>query len=620
MGRILDAGRVFHKDGIPAAGGTAVFYKTGTTTKKTTHSDPAYTVDNSNPMTLGSDGRLPAETFGIGSYTIRVTDVNGALIWAENDVQPQVTDITNVVYYNATGDGVTDDAVACQTALSIGGNVTFPSPGTYLIGTTLSIPSNTRVVIEAGASVKAKGSLDGHIFTNSDQTAGNTNISFLGGGTINGNKANQTASASSSAIYLVKSNYVDIGHLYIHDTNSDGVHLDNGTQGVYTTHQTIHNLNIIDAGTTSGTLRRRGIRVTNANGLEVRDCYIEGAEEGGIGASGKYVNISGCVVRTSDLSTTLKSAAYTMDGNNGVSHWNLTNCVSIGCGTGIRINGDVTVTGAVNISNCQFIDSQYSGIFLNDGIKDIQISNSLFVNNGRSAVAVAVDDGRAGIDIKPGAGMTAVDISIIGCRFYDDDATTQVEGIYMQGATSRVLIDDCNFTGSTQATRNASTGTGIEYGSKNIGSNLYAKAQYANLAVTTSATTTETTMHAITFLADEIVTSTVLEFEYWLQDTYSAGATHTYRLKCGAVSYDLTVTPTTSGPLRISGFIRFDTDPAEVFVRLHQTPSTGAQVGQIKRGSITLPTLSASWIFSLTAQTNIAAGYISLFSARVRPV
>lgn len=88
MGRILDAGRVFHKDDKVAAAGKALFYITGTTTLKDTFSDPDLSVKNANPLTLGSDGRLPAEVFGSGSYTVRVNDINGALVWAEDDIQP----------------------------------------------------------------------------------------------------------------------------------------------------------------------------------------------------------------------------------------------------------------------------------------------------------------------------------------------------------------------------------------------------------------------------------------------------------------------------------------------------------------------------------------------------
>ena len=211
--------------------------------------------------------------------------------------------------------------------------------------------------------------------------------------------------------------------------------------------------------------------------------------------------------------------------------------------------------------------------------------------------------------------MTAVDISILGCRFYDDDATTQVEGIYMQGATSRVLIDDNNFTGSTQATRNSSTGTGIRIGHKNIGSNLYA---HESLSVAT-VTTAETTMHAITFLADEISTSTVLEYDYYISDTLAG--VKTYRLKLGSNAHTFaSITPAIAGIVRIHGFVRFATTTSNFFTQLDLPPASNALIGQIKTEGVTTPTLTASWIFSLTAESDNASGSCTIKSAFVRPV
>jgi len=100
MGRILDAGRVFK-----APGGQAYFYTTGTTTLKATFSDAALAVQNANPLTLDAEGRLPAEVFGTGSYTVRVVDTNGALVWTEDDVRGHDAQGLN---YNQGGTGAVD--------------------------------------------------------------------------------------------------------------------------------------------------------------------------------------------------------------------------------------------------------------------------------------------------------------------------------------------------------------------------------------------------------------------------------------------------------------------------------------------------------------------------------
>lgn len=87
MSRLIDAGRVFQDDnGDPLSGGTVTFYTSGTTTLKNTYADADLTVANSNPLTLGADGRLLVNVFGSGAYTVRVADVNGATIWSADEV------------------------------------------------------------------------------------------------------------------------------------------------------------------------------------------------------------------------------------------------------------------------------------------------------------------------------------------------------------------------------------------------------------------------------------------------------------------------------------------------------------------------------------------------------
>jgi len=73
--------------------------------------------------------------------------------------------VLDVRDYGAVGDGVADDAFAIQTALdtanSVGGGTVFVPEGTFIIGTQLSIYSNTSLIgVNPGASIiKATGSM-----------------------------------------------------------------------------------------------------------------------------------------------------------------------------------------------------------------------------------------------------------------------------------------------------------------------------------------------------------------------------------------------------------------------------------------------------------------------------
>lgn len=116
--RILDPGRPFFDDDR-AAGGRVFFYSNRTTTLKTTYSDLAQTVANTNPITLDSDGRLPVEVFGHGPYTVRVNDINGDVIWDEDDINNSSLDtIANLKDFDGAADGTTDDLAALNRAIA----------------------------------------------------------------------------------------------------------------------------------------------------------------------------------------------------------------------------------------------------------------------------------------------------------------------------------------------------------------------------------------------------------------------------------------------------------------------------------------------------------------------
>ena len=95
----------------------------------------------------------------------------------------------------ATGDGVTDDALAFQAALDSGfARIVVPF-GTYLIGQGLLIGSDTELIIHPHARIKfgdgaGQGDTD-FLLTNRDHTDGNSNI-LIAGGVWDGNNPGNT--------------------------------------------------------------------------------------------------------------------------------------------------------------------------------------------------------------------------------------------------------------------------------------------------------------------------------------------------------------------------------------------------------------------------------------------
>lgn len=95
--------------------------------------------------------------------------------------------------YGAIGDGMTDDSAAFQSALNAGGNILVPAGSTFLIGSTLSISSNTLLLIEG--TLQAQNTLDAPIMTASHKT----NVKISGAGIIKVNASNRASTQGNLA-------------------------------------------------------------------------------------------------------------------------------------------------------------------------------------------------------------------------------------------------------------------------------------------------------------------------------------------------------------------------------------------------------------------------------------
>jgi len=85
-GRFYDPNPVYFDllSNQPVAGGFLQFYNQGTTAPKMTWSDQALTIPNANPVPLDSSGRANVNIWLSGSYSVRLTDSLGAVIWTRD--------------------------------------------------------------------------------------------------------------------------------------------------------------------------------------------------------------------------------------------------------------------------------------------------------------------------------------------------------------------------------------------------------------------------------------------------------------------------------------------------------------------------------------------------------
>ncbi len=85
-GRFYDPNPVYFDtlSNQPVAGGFLQFYDQGTTNPRMTWSDQGLTIPNTNPVPLDSSGRANVNIWLSGSYTVRLTDILGAVIWTRD--------------------------------------------------------------------------------------------------------------------------------------------------------------------------------------------------------------------------------------------------------------------------------------------------------------------------------------------------------------------------------------------------------------------------------------------------------------------------------------------------------------------------------------------------------
>lgn len=90
LSRLFPPEYVFHNASGqgPNASGLVYFYDNGTADLATVYTSAAGTTASSNPLTLGSDGRLPNDVFTNQTLRVKVTDSLGAQISQDDDVKP----------------------------------------------------------------------------------------------------------------------------------------------------------------------------------------------------------------------------------------------------------------------------------------------------------------------------------------------------------------------------------------------------------------------------------------------------------------------------------------------------------------------------------------------------
>lgn len=135
----------------PLVGGLVYTYSAGTTTNKTSYSDPMGTISNTNPVVLDANGE--ADIYLDGLYKIVLTDATGAQLWSRDNIQGSVNILTLITSTSTTSVAIATGSKTFTTdankGYSAGGFVLIThraDPTKYMFGQVTSYSGTTLVV------------------------------------------------------------------------------------------------------------------------------------------------------------------------------------------------------------------------------------------------------------------------------------------------------------------------------------------------------------------------------------------------------------------------------------------------------------------------------------------
>tara|TARA_R110000868_G_scaffold249898_6_gene506385 strand:- start:285 stop:2198 length:1914 start_codon:yes stop_codon:yes gene_type:complete len=255
----------FDNNGNPLAGGKIYTYAAGTTTPLATYTNYSGSTPNANPIILDSRGEAPVWFSGTGAlYYIEVKSSADVLVYTADNVggslaallaassgsslvgylpgganavattvQAKLRQNVSVLDFGAnTTPGTTDMTAAftaALTALSSGGRLYVP-PGTYLISSLLTLPSNvllegasdvSTVIKQSGAFYAVKMGAICAIrnikFLGTSSATGAIDVSNIGWGDIEHCHIEQFNGTNAVSFNINESYRVRISHCYIYD-------------------------------------------------------------------------------------------------------------------------------------------------------------------------------------------------------------------------------------------------------------------------------------------------------------------------------------------------------------------------------------------------------------------
>jgi len=462
---------------------------TGRVLQIATHFGGAVTSASSNvvPLTGGSATNVILGSTDGSFVTLQSNGTN----WVVT-AKSENSGVINVKDLGAIGDGVADDTVAIQAALTLGGTVLLPS-GTYKITTSLTMTSGGLIGMGASESVitMASAALPAIIIANgavgltiSDlrvtrsiaATAGGHGISSLGNVVSRCNIEQITLDAHWYGLALGPTDYGHVGFVRTESNYSHGLYMThsaavgtlqwvleqnlaqfNDGSGYYVEATSAGAVPSVSMGTWTGTtgyantqygIAFVGVATSSINGIRLNGGFI-----GDDGIAGIYFSTHG-------YQHTINDIFQERSGATGTGRGQATAATNTGVGADFALNN-----GPIALSNCRFTNNSYSGI-TSTAAGGLLLTGCTMTNNGDATPVPAATDA-CGVKITAGGGGLVMSGCFAGAY---GGGTAQQYGVSIGASITQFDISDCYLTGNIIAPILDSSGATItKFMTNNLG-------------------------------------------------------------------------------------------------------------------------------------------------------
>lgn len=342
-------------------------------------------------------------------------------------------------------DGVADDVEinAAIGALTAGRTwiETVKLGGHFSISNPISLPDYTRLDISE-ADIKLANGANCNMITNT----GSAYIEIIGGGTLDGNRANQTG--ASSVIYLISITHLRLNRIYALSAYDHNFYL----SGIADFE--IGELFCSDAGQFNFYLLGNSARgvIGEINGISSGNRGLAAGASGIIFASSTELAI-GQVYH--------KSAA---SGGSGIDFYQVTNSsagqltAASNLGNGIEFNG----CSELSVSSMTAYNNSHNGITINNSAYHLAISSIMSHTNGYNGVSIdtsqrtslgsvnARNNSQSGAGTYDGVRLNDAADTLVGMLSANDDQGVKTQGYGLQetGTTDVTLVDIVDTAGN----------------------------------------------------------------------------------------------------------------------------------------------------------------------------